>query len=148
MGLALAGLLACWWAVEVPLGGDLGGEGAGQAARADGLPVRRPVAIDSVVPALALFRPARTPALIPFDPLGNQPTVAVVEAQPSFALVGLVLGAARAAVILGIPGLEAAQVLAEGDERAGLRVIRIDRAGVSAVWRGDSLRLVLPPEGM
>jgi hypothetical protein len=101
-----------------------------------------------VVSALALFRPTRKPAPTPFDPMGNQPTVPVVESQPAFVLVGLVLGPARAAVIRGIPGLEVAQVLGEGDERAGLRVIRIDRAGVYAVWRGDSLRLALPREGM
>jgi hypothetical protein len=120
----------------------------GHAEPPAGLSARPPVVIDSVVPIHDAFRPTRAPAPIPFDPLGSQPTAPLVEPQPSFVLVGLVLGPARAAVIRGIPGLEVAQVLGEGDERAGLRVIRIDRAGVSAVWRGDSLRLALPREGM
>jgi hypothetical protein len=104
--------------------------------------------MDAVVPIHDVFRPARAPAPIPFDPTGNQLTTPAVESQPAFALVGLVLGAARAAVIRGIPGLEAAQVLAEGEERAGLRVIRIAPTGVVAAWRGDTLRLALPREGM
>jgi hypothetical protein len=145
--LSLAGLLACGWALGIPLRGEVGTDRTALAEPPAG-PARRPAALDSLVPALALFRPTRKPAPTAFDPMGNQPTVPVVESQPAFVLVGLVLGAARAAVIRGIPGLEAAQVLGEGDERAGLRVIRIDRAGVSAVWRGDSLRLALPREGM
>jgi hypothetical protein len=107
-----------------------------------------PVAESTASPAPhgGLFRPSRAAAPVPFEPLGNPLTTPAVEPQPAFALVGLVLGPARSALIRGIPGQEAAQVLAEGDQTGGAYLVRIEAAGVVLVWRGDTLRLALPKE--
>jgi hypothetical protein len=95
----------------------------------------------------AVFRPSRSPAPVAFDALGHTAAPQPVEPMPAFELVGVVLGPMRAAAIRGIPGFDGAQVLTEGEERAGLAVIRIDSSGVVARWRGDSLRLALAREG-
>jgi hypothetical protein len=103
---------------------------------------------DSSVKARNVFRPERSPAPIPFDPRGTQQLPPAPEPVPAFALVGVLLGPARAAVIRGIPGFDAPQVMAEGEERDQLRVVRIEVTYVAILWRGDSLRLELPKEGM
>lgn len=46
--------------------------------------------------------------------------------RPRLVLRGFVVGARRAAVIEGLPGIEGARVLRQGDEEAGVRVARID----------------------
>jgi hypothetical protein len=102
---------------------------------------------DSLVARSGLFRPSRAPAPIPFDPGGQQTEVPPVAPAPAFTLVGLALGPTPTAVISGIPGHEGAQVLAEGDELGGARLIRVEAAGVVLVWRADTVRLALPKEG-
>jgi hypothetical protein len=61
--------------------------------------------------------------------------------------VGLVLGTPRAALLRGIPGHDAVQVLAEGDVLGELRLLTIHDAAVTLLWRGDTLRVALPTEG-
>jgi hypothetical protein len=74
------------------------------------------------------FRRSRTPAPQPFDVRRTAATLEQVAQAPRPRLVlrGFVVGARRAAVIEGLPGIEGARVLRPGDEEAGVRVARID----------------------
>jgi hypothetical protein len=89
----------------------------------------------------------RAPAPVPFDPLGGPTGTAPPERRPALVLAGFVLGPFRAALVRGIPGHEAVQVLAEGEELSGVRVLRIDTAGAVLLWRSDTVRVVLGKEG-
>ena len=102
--------------------------------------------LDSTVPRGGLFRVTRSPAPVPFDAHGEQLAVAAVEPRPTLALAGLVLGTTRAALIRGLPGHEAVQVLAEGDEVGGVRLVRVDSVTAVLIWRSDTLRVALPRE--
>jgi hypothetical protein len=143
--VAAAGGTALVASVRVPLS-------AAQPTRAERPDDPAPAVVvevpaDARVAARSLFRISRTPAPRPYDPTGDQPEAAPAEPRPSLQLVGLVLGTPRAALLRGIPGHDAVQVLAEGDVLGELRLLTIHHAAVTLLWRGDTLRVALPLEG-
>lgn len=87
-----------------------------------------------------LFRAGRHPAAIAYDLLrGDQTVVTDPIPKPVLALVGIVMGTERAALIEGIPGTEGVMVVRIGDYVGGLRVKSIDVAvvrlvGMDTVW--------------
>jgi hypothetical protein len=104
--------------------------------------VVRPYAADSLARLAVsrdLFRSARRPASVAYDP---QRAAAPVENQPpkpALALLGLVGGAEATAVIEGFPGVEGARVVRVGDAVAGIKVqhIAADQVrlvGMDTVW--------------
>jgi hypothetical protein len=87
-----------------------------------------------------LFRSARRPASLAYDPQRAAAPIDVVQApKPILALVGLVAGGEATAVIEGFPGVEGVRVVREGDLVSGVRVVRIASdhvrlVGMDTVW--------------
>ena len=144
LGVIAAGAAAVAWAATVPITE----EGRMDAARAPAarLAAPPPDTADSLMAdALRrpLFRPARRPAAVGFDPArsaaaaSNESAPPPVE-RPSLALSGIVWGAEPAAIVEGIPGAEGSMVLRRGDASSGIRVTRIERSRVVLVGRDTS----------
>jgi hypothetical protein len=92
-----------------------------------------------------LFRPARRPAALGFDPAravqaASGESAPPVE-RPPLALSGIVWGAEPAAIVEGMPGAEGSTVLRRGESSSGIRVARIERARVVLVGRDTSWTL-------
>jgi hypothetical protein len=62
-------------------------------------------------------------------------------------VAGVVLGRTRAALLRGLPGVDGARVLAEGEAAAGVRVLRVADTLVVVTWRADTLSLPLTGGG-
>jgi hypothetical protein len=147
--LALAGVAGVWGAVRVPLSSSL--------EPMERRPVTAPTPTNSTahppandIAARDLFRPDRLPAPVPFDPLapgGGAAPVPAPPPRPTLVLVGLVLGSPRAALIRGLDGTPEARLLAEGEEWAGLRVLRVLPDAVVLKSGRDTVRLAWPEEG-
>jgi len=139
-----AGAAAVAWAATVPMTQ----EGRMDAVRAPAaqVPAPRPDTADGLVAdALRrpLFRPARRPAAVGFDPARSAAAASGESApppveRPSLALSGIVWGAEPAAIVEGMPGAEGSTVLRRGDAASGIRVTRIDRSRVVLVGRDTS----------
>jgi hypothetical protein len=144
LGLIAAGAVAVAWAATVPITQ----EGRMDAVRAPvaRAPSPRPDTADSLVAdALRrpLFRPARRPAAVGFDPARSAEAASGESApppaeRPSLALSGIVWGTEPAAIVEGMPGAEGSTVLRRGDASSGIRVTRIERSRVVLVGRDTS----------
>lgn len=143
---AVGGATALGGAVQMQLSDSTSSPNVPPSAAAVADPGTSPALADSLVAARDLFRASRTPAPVPFDPQGTQPDAVLQEQRPTFGLAGLVLGPSRAALLRGIPGLDGVQVIGEGDEVAGLRLISVSDSGVTVMWRGERLWVGLPQE--
>jgi hypothetical protein len=53
----------------------------------------------------------------------------------------VVFGRTRAALLRGIPGTDGVQVLGEGEDVRGVRVLRVVDTAVVVMWRADTLYL-------
>lgn len=142
----LGGMVAVAIAAGVPLSRDVDDKSGARLVRSAVPLFRRSVDTDLTVPARALFRITRVPAPVPFDPRGEAPEIPPAEPKPMLVLVGVVLGPARAALVRGIPGLDGVQVITEGEEIGGVRVVRVEAAEAVLQWRADTIRVVLPRE--
>jgi hypothetical protein len=145
LGVIAAGAAAVAWAATVPITQ----EGRMDAVRAPAAraPAPRPDTADSLL-AMArrrpLFRPARRPAAVGFDPARQAEAVSGENAPPSAArptltLSGIVWGAEPAAIVEGMPGAEGSTVMRRGDVSSGIRVKRIERSravlvGLDTSW--------------
>ncbi len=138
VGLALAGASAAVVAFRVPLE-PLHPGGESPSAAPMTFPVEAQDGVDSVVVQRNAFRSDRRPALVPYDPSGQAPPPA--EPRPSLSVAGVVLGRTRAALLRGLPGVDGARVLAEGEAAAGVRVLRVADSTVVVTWRSDTLSL-------
>lgn len=103
-------------------------------------PARIARAVDSLV-ARDLFRPTRRPSPIAFATAveGAAPPPPRPP-KPALALVGIVGGSRRTALVEGLPGREGASLVAQGDTVGGLRIRTITRdtviiAGMDTIWR-------------
>ena len=108
-------------------------------------PAPRPDTADGLVAAALrrpLFRPARRPAAVGFDPARSEAAASGESAprveRPSLSLSGIVWGTEPAAIVEGIPGAEGSTVLRRGDASSGIRVKRIERSRVVLVGRDTS----------
>ncbi len=140
-GVTVVGTLLAGWLL---LAGPARGETAfGPIAAAPDAAAAPRLAADSLA-ALAAdrdpFRLARGPAPMPFDPaLSDDVPPPPPPSQPPLTLVGVVLGAERAALIDGLPGTEGTRVLRVGERVAGYTVRRIEEthvriAGPDTTW--------------
>lgn len=94
------------------------------------------------VARLAPFRSSRRPAAVAYDlagPTEGAPPPPPVPPKPQPRLSGIVWGAEPAAVLEGIPGLDAPRAFRAGESFQGFRVRRIapDRvvlSGLDTVW--------------
>ncbi len=87
------------------------------------------------------FRLTRAPASVPFNPEAPATMSAPPPPRPqrpALALVGLVLGAERAALIDGLPGVEGTRVMRVG-ERAGEYVLRAIGAETAVIAGPDTV---------
>lgn len=133
------------WADEASAGTGVGSTAVAATDGASGAAPASSGNADSLAGAIARrdpFRLARAPAAVPFNP--DAPATPGIPLpprpqRPALALVGLVLGAERAALIDGLPGVEGTRVLRVG-ERVGeyaLRAIGAETAviaGPDTVW--------------
>ncbi len=103
----------------------------------------RPYAVDSLARLATsrdLFRSARRPAAVAYDPQRAAAPVESYQApKPALTLVGLIGGAEPTAVIEGFPGIEGSRVVRVGDAVSGLRIKQIvsDRVvivGMDTTW--------------
>jgi hypothetical protein len=147
LALIAAGAAAVVRAATVPI---IQGERM-DSVRASAAPWRAPEpdsAVDGLVAEALrrpLFRPARRPAALGFDP-GRAMQAASGESappaeRPPLALSGIVWGAEPAAIVEGMPGAEGSTVLRRGESSSGIRVARIERARVVLVGRDTSWTL-------
>jgi hypothetical protein len=144
LGLIAAGAAAIAWAATVPITE----EGRMDAVRAPAARLAAPppdTADGLMADALRrpLFRPARRPAAVGFDPARSEAAASGESApppveRPSLALSGIVWGAEPAAILEGMPGAEGSTVLRRGDASSGIRVTRIERSRVVLVGRDTS----------
>ena len=144
LGVIAAGAAAVVWAATVPITQE--GRMDAERAPAARVPAPRPDTADSLLAdALRrpLFRPARRPAAVRFDPARSAETATgestppPVE-HPPLELSGIVWGSEPAAIIEGMPGAEGSTVLRRGDAASGIRVTRIERTRVVLVGRDTS----------
>jgi len=141
--LALAGAVALGRAALAPVaalreGGSARG-GRGSAAEP------RPYAAESLAARVDegdVFRLGHSPAAVRYDPAAGAAPQGWTPPQPprpALRLTGLVGGAAPAAAIEGLPGVEGGRLLRIGEEAAGFRVVAIEGgrvrvAGQDTVW--------------
>lgn len=139
----MAGGGAGMWALLVPL---VTAESAAPA-RSTGADVKPTPAFvsDSLVERAIrrpMFRSGRRPATVGFDPArGSSPDASVGPPIPKPALLvsGIVWGHEPAAVVEGMPGVEGATVMRQGERMAGIRVVLIERErvllrGLDTTW--------------
>jgi hypothetical protein len=141
LGVIATGVAAVAWAATVPITE----EGRMDAAWAPAVraPAPRPDSANGLMAdALRrpLFRPARRPAAVGFDPARSDAaasgeSVPPPVERPSLTLSGIVWGAEPAAILEGMPGTESSTVLRRGDASSGIRVTRIERSRVVLVGR-------------
>lgn len=109
-----------------------------ESLRAGPVAGRPPIDLGRLL-ARNLFRSARQPPGVPYDPSRTEP---VQRPQPfSLVLVGLLHGAHPAALIQGFPGVEGARVLGLSEEFGGYRLVRLDVTGVTLLRGSDSVHL-------
>ena len=133
--LALTGLAALARATSFPSGSDTMSAARGRASRASAAAVA-PYPADSLgarVVARDLFRADRMPAPAPYDPDRAGAPSPVSPPKPALTLSGIVWGAVPEAIVEGIPGKEAPQVMRQGETAAGLTLRRIEATQVVIV---------------
>jgi len=140
-GLAASGVLAVTWAAFVPLTGRAVPLSAPlRPSPSLSVPPYPADSVAEVVVARDLFRAARRPAAVAYDPaIAAAPPPAFDAPKPALVLVGLVHGADPSAVIEGFPGIEGARVVRSGDRVGDLRVVgitadRVRIVGMDTVW--------------
>jgi hypothetical protein len=100
-----------------------------------------PDSLARVVSTEAPFRASRTPSSVAYDPergLAERQEVAYVP-KPALVLAGIVWEPEPSAVVEGLPGMDGARVVREGEVLSGLRVKLIDRdrvviTGLDTLW--------------
>lgn len=124
------------WATENTRAASPAGAGAAPDARGS--------AADSIAGLIVRrdpFRLTRAPAAVPFNPEAPAAMAAPLPPRPqrpALVLVGLVLGAERAALIDGLPGVEGTRVLRVG-ERVGEYVLRAIGAETAVIVGPDTV---------
>jgi hypothetical protein len=102
--------------------------------------VRPPDSLEQKVIARDPFRPSHRPTGVAYDPSPAPPTpVAPPPPKPALMLTGIVWGRDPAAVLEGVPGVDDARLVREGEELAGFRVRRITAqkvtvTGMDTTW--------------
>jgi hypothetical protein len=146
-GLILTGAAAVVRAATAPIVNEERMDSTRQSA-APPHPAAGDPAPDTLVALAArrpLFRPARRPAAVRFDPARQEqaaspPSAPPVE-RPALALSGILWGAEPAAILEGLPGTEGSTVVRRGEVVGGIRVTRIEQGRVVLVGRDTTWRL-------
>ena len=98
-------------------------------------PISAPWDLQSIVHR-DLFRLARSPAAILYDPRAAVASGSVVEPpapppRPALVVSGILWGKSPSAVLEGVPGSDEATLVRPGDTLGGLHVLRITAAAVT-----------------
>lgn len=92
-----------------------------------------------------LFRPARRPAAVGFDPARSEQAASETGApqaeRPPLAVSGILWGPEPAAILEGLPGTDGSTVLRQGETVGGIRVSRIEQGRVVLVGRDTTWTL-------
>jgi hypothetical protein len=93
------------------------------------------------------FRLSRLPATVPYSPSGGAAPPSPPPLRPTFVLKGIIGGPPFQAIVDGIPGAAAGQVIRRGDVFDKLIVRSIDRGRVVIVGPDTNWTLTLPKVG-
>jgi len=144
MGLALAVRLVAWPLMHGVVPPRVGSEPSATPAHA-------PTQPESLVAALVgrdPFRVTRRPATVPYDPVRLVQPATAPTPKPVLTLVGIVWDNGRdpTALVEGLPGVDGARPILQGETVAGLRVkaIRPDRVEITGLDTTWSLRVKEP----